>query len=117
MFDLRFLKLAVWWAGGGVLLAIAKVVMTEGRTAAEFSLYEVVPFAVGLLVLILLHFFLKRPARDGCNESGELTEGMQFAVDREKLTQERAELERLRTEIKQQLDLRAEQLNSREVAL
>jgi hypothetical protein len=113
----RFLKLAVLWAGGGILLAIAKMAMTEGRASAEFSLYEVGPFAGGLLVLTLLHFFLKRSRADGCTESGELTDGMKLEVEREKLAQERAELERLKKEIASQLDQRAEQLNSREVAL
>ena len=117
MADSRFLKLAVLWAGGGVLLAVGKIVAAGGGAAAEFSLYEVGPFAGGLLVLILLHFFLKRPAVEGCNESGELTEGMKLEVEREKLAQDRAELERLQKEIEQQLDQRAEQLNSREVAL
>jgi hypothetical protein len=115
--DSRFLKLAVLWAGGGVLLAVSKLVASGAGAAAEFTLYEVGPFAGGLLVLILLHFFLKRPAVDGCNESGELTDGMQLEVEREKLAQERTELERLQQEIEQQLDQRAEQLNSREVAL
>jgi hypothetical protein len=115
--DSRFLKLAVLWAGGGVLLAIAKTVMSEGGSAAEFTLYELCPFAGGLLVLILLHLFLKRSAIDGCSESGELTEGMQLEVEREKLAQERTELDQLKQEIEQQLDLRAEQLNSREVSL
>lgn len=117
MADSRFLKLAVLWAGGGVLLAIGKMVAADGGAAAEFSLYEVGPFAGGLLVLILLHFFLKRPAINGCNESGELTDGMKLEVEREKLAQERSELDRLKAEIEQQLDQRAEQLNSREVAL
>ena len=117
MADSRFLKLAVLWAGGGVLLAIGKMVAAGGGGASEFSLYEVGPFAGGLLALILLHFFLKRPAIDGCNQSGELTDGIKLEVEREKLAQERAELERLQKEIEQQLDQRAEQLNSREVAL
>ena len=117
MADSRILKLAVLWAGGGVLLAVGKIVVADGGAAAEFSLYEIGPFAGGLLVLILLHFFLKRPAVDGCNESGELTDGMKLEVKREKLAQDRAELERLQKEIEQQLDQRAEQLNSREVAL
>lgn len=117
MADSRFLKLAVLWAGGGVLLAVGKMVAADGRTAAEFSLYEVGPFAGGLLALILLHFFLKHPAIDGCNESGELTDGMKLEVEREKLVLERSELDRLKAEIEQQLDQRAEQLNSREVAL
>jgi hypothetical protein len=115
--DSRFLKLAVLWAGGGVLLAIGKIVAAGGGGASEFSLYEVGPFAGGLLALILLHFFLKRPAIDGCNESGELTDGIKLEVEREKLAQDRAELDRLKAEIEQQLDQRAEQLNSREVAL
>jgi hypothetical protein len=115
--DSRFLKLALLWAGGGVLLAVGKMVAADGGTAAEFSLYEVGPFAGGLLALILLHVFLKRPAIDGCNESGELTDGMKIEVEREKLAQDRAELDRLKAEIEQQLDQRAEQLNSREVAL
>ena len=117
MADSRFLKLAVLWAGGGVLVAIGKIVAADGGTAAEFSLYEVGPFAGGLLALILLHFFLKHPAIDGCNESGELTDGMKLEVEREKLVLERSELDRLKAEIEQQLDQRAEQLNSREVAL
>lgn len=117
MADSRFLKLAVLWAGGGVALAIGKLTMADGGTSAEFSFYEVGPFAGGLLVLVLLHFFLKRPAFEGCDASGELTEGMKLEVEREKLTQERAELERLQKEIEQQLDQRAEQLNSREVTL
>ncbi len=117
MADSRFLKLAVLWAGGGVALAIGKLVMVDGGTAAEFSLYEVGPFAGGLLVLVLLHFFLKRPAVEGCDASGELTDGMKLEVERDKLAQERAELDRLKSEIEQQLDQRAEQLNSREVAL
>lgn len=117
MGNTRFLKLAVIWASGGILLAIGKTVMAEGRTAAEFTLYELVPFGVGLLVLIGLHYFLKRPSYDGCNESGELTDGMKLEVEREKLAQERVELDRLQKEIEQQLNQRAEQLNSREVAL
>lgn len=117
MSDSRFLKLAVLWAGGGVLLAIAKTVTAEGSTAAQFTLYELGPFAGGLLVLVLLHFFLKRSAFGGCHEGGELTEGMQLEVEREKLAQERSALDQLKKEIEQQLDLRAEQLNSREVAL
>jgi hypothetical protein len=115
--DSRFLKLAVLWAGGGVLLAIGKIVAAGGGPAAEFSLYEVGPFAGGLLALILLHFFLKHPAAEGCTESGKLTDGMKLEVEREKIAQDRAELERLQQEIEQQLDQRAEQLNSREVAL
>ena len=114
--DSRFPKLAVLWAGAGGLLAIGKIVAAGGG-AAEFSLYEIGPFGGGLLALILLHFFLKRPAVEGCSESGELTDGMKLEVEREKLAQERAELERLQKEIAQQLDQRAEQLNSREVAL
>ena len=117
MADSRFLKLAVLWAGGGVALAIGKLAMADGGKAAEFSLYEVGPFAVGLLVLVLLHFFLKRPAIEGCDASGELTDGMKLEVEREKLAQERTELERVQKEIELQLDQRAEQLNSREVAL
>lgn len=117
MSDSRFLKLAVGWAVAGVVLAIVKTVMTEGHTAAEFTLYELVPFTAGLLVLSGLHFFLKRPSYDGCSESGELTDGMKLEVERDKLVQERAELNRLQKEIEQQLDQRAEQLNSREVAL
>jgi len=115
--DSRFLKLAVLWAGAGVLLAIGKIFSAGGGAVAEFSLYEIGPFAGGLLTLILLHFFLKRPAVEGCDASGELTDGMKLEVEREKLTQDRAELERLQKEIEQQLDQRAEQLNSREVAL
>ena len=69
MADSRFLKLAVLWAGCGVLLAVGKIVAAGGGAAAEFSLYEVGPFAGGLLVLILLHFFLKRPAIDGCHRA------------------------------------------------
>lgn len=117
MADSRFLKLAVLWAGGGVLLAVGKIVAAGGGGTTEFSLFEVGPFAGGLLALILLHFFLKRPALDGCNENGELTDGMKLEVAREKLELERAELERLKSEIERQLDQRAEQLNSREVAL
>lgn len=117
MADSRFLKLAVLWAGGGVALAIGKLAMAEGGASAEFSFYEVGPFAGGLMVLVLLHFFLKRPAFEGCDASGELTDGMKLEVERENLAQERAELERLQKEIEQQLGQRAEQLNSREVAL
>ncbi|MDA1161053.1 MAG: hypothetical protein O2983_15720 [Planctomycetota bacterium] len=117
MADSRFLKLAVLWAGGGVLLAVGKIVAAGGDSAAEFSLYEVGPFAGGLLTLTLLHFFLKGSALDGCAASGELTDGMKLEVEREKLELERAELERLKIEIERQLDQRAEQLNSREVAL
>ncbi len=117
MADIRFLKLAVLWAGGGVLLAAGKFVAAGGGTSVEFSLYEVGPFAGGLLALVLLHFFLKHPAVDGCSESGELTDGMKLEVEREKVALERAELERLKLEIERQLDQRAEQLNSREVTL
>ena len=117
MADSRFLKLAVLWTGGGVLLAVGKIVAAGGGASTEFSLYEVGPFAGGLLALILLHFFLKRPAIEGCNESGELTDGMTLEVEREKLALERSELTRLKSEIEKQLDQRAEQLNSREVAL
>lgn len=115
--DFRFLKLAVLWAGGGVLLAIGKIVASPGGTAAEFSLYGIGPFAVGLLTLILLHFFPKRPVIEGCDASGELTDGAKLEVEREELAQDRAELERFQNEIEQQLAQRAEQLNSREVAL
>ncbi len=117
MADSRFLKLAVLWAGGGVLLAIGKIVAIQGGVAAEFSLYEIGPFAVGLLTLILLHFFLKSPAIEGCDASGELTDEVKLEVERKKNAQDRAELERLQNEIEQQLAQRAEQLNSREVAL
>ena len=55
MADSRFLKLAVLWAGAGVLLAIGKIFSAGGGAVAEFSLYEIGPFAGGLLTLILLH--------------------------------------------------------------
>jgi len=115
--DSRFLKLAVLWSGGGILLAVAKIMMAEGGATAEFSLYEVGPFAGGLLVLILLHFFLKRSRVEGGDASGELTDGAKLEVERKKIALERAELELLTKQIEQQLDLRAEQLNSREFAL
>ena len=117
MINSRFLKLALVWFHAGLILATIRILTSESREAADFSLYEIGLFAGGLLTLGLLYFFLERTPVEGCGESGELTDGMQLEAEREQLSQERAELKRLQKEIEQQLDQRAEQLNSREIAL
>lgn len=113
----RFLKLALIWIHAGLLLATIRIVMAETRSSADFALYEIGIFAGGLLVLLLLHFFIDARADRRSGESIEMTDGMKLNAERAEIARERAELERCKAEIERQLDQRAQQLNAREVAL
>lgn len=113
----RFLKLSLIWIHAGLLLATIRIMTAETRNSADFALYEIGVFAGGLLVLLLLHFFVDGRTGNRSGESIELTDGMKLEAEREGIARERAELEQCKAEIERQLDQRAQQLNAREVAL
>lgn len=113
----RFLKLALVWFHVGLVLATARILTAENRWSADFALHEIGIFAAGLLILLLLYFFVDRQAIDPEGAAGDMSDDARLDAEREEIALERAELERVKAEIEQQLDQRAQQLNAREIAL